>query len=321
MVGDFRPAQRRTRAAATAAAGSVMVALTLAIAVPAAAQPAAPPPAAAPQISRARDLYAAAEAAIADGRFDDAIRDYSAAHDLSRDPALLYKLGRAHERAGRCEAALGYYGRYLREGKPAPQFVATTRQRIAACGGHPPEREPAAAPSSSAPATPAAGAAPAPTAPPAEPVPAEPSPAEPSPGPAQLTAAALIPSNKHKVAWVMTGATIALATLGGVLAYASDSAENDIRDLYTGFLGRPPAFDPRTRDTYADLIDQGRRYERLAWASFGLAGAAAVSAAVLFVVGGKPSAEAAPAARPKAHSSVQITPIVTGATAGVWVRF
>src|SRR6185369_14145213 len=48
---------------------------------------------------------------------------------------LFYKIGRANERAGKCDAALLYYARYLREGNPSEAFAATTRERITACGG------------------------------------------------------------------------------------------------------------------------------------------------------------------------------------------
>ena len=53
---------------------------------------------------------------VHEDRFDDAIRDYGAAYELSRDPALFFKIGRANERAGKCEVAVSYYRRYLRQG-------------------------------------------------------------------------------------------------------------------------------------------------------------------------------------------------------------
>jgi uncharacterized protein involved in exopolysaccharide biosynthesis len=108
---------------------------------------------------------------------------------------------------------------------------------------------------------------------------------------------------------VLTGAGIALLTLGSVLAYAADSSENDIRDLYVGFAGQPPVFDARTQKDYNDLIDRGRQYEHLSWASFGLAGAAGVGAAVLFLVGGRE------------EPGLQVTPVVTSRSAGVAVAF
>ncbi|HMG54187.1 MAG TPA: hypothetical protein VK601_11905, partial [Kofleriaceae bacterium] len=101
-----------------------------------------------------------------------------------------------------------------------------------------------------------------------------------------------------------------LVALGGVLTYATNSAENDVRDLYAGFAGQPPAFDAQTRKRYDDLLDQGRRYQHLAWAAFGLAGAAAVGVTVLFTVGR--DAEPAPP---------RVTPVVGPRGAGVSVRF
>jgi hypothetical protein len=109
---------------------------------------------------------------------------------------------------------------------------------------------------------------------------------------------------------VLTGGAIALASLGGILAYAANSAENDVRDLYIGFAGQTPAFDARTRRSYDDLVAQGRRYQHLSWAAFGVAGAAAIGAAVMFATGRRPAAEHA-----------RITPVVTPSTAGVSVRF
>src|SRR5215475_3899732 len=119
----------RLGAAAAVALGAAVVALGGALGPPIArAEPA-------PDLARARELYRSAEAAMQDGRYDDAARDYGAAYELSADPALLYKLGHAYERAGKCDVALVYYARYLREGKPTEQFTALTRERIAACGG------------------------------------------------------------------------------------------------------------------------------------------------------------------------------------------
>src|SRR5689334_13092407 len=92
-------------------------------------------PAPAAELDRAKDLYKSAETAMKDGQFDDALRDYSAAYELSKDPALLFKIGRANERAGRCEVAVTYYARYLREGTPNEKFATLTRERITACGG------------------------------------------------------------------------------------------------------------------------------------------------------------------------------------------
>jgi hypothetical protein len=323
----------------------------------------------APDLARARELYRSAEAAMQAGRYDDAARDYGAAYELSADPALFYKIGRASERAGKCDVALLHYARYLRDGKPTEQFTALTRERIAACGGDPagsgsagtrgvaPGPGDASSPAGGAAAGPAAGADTAIASAtgkdqrPAEPARggsaaanaggsasgaspggaggatasagatgAEGSAAAPE-GPAGATpaagsgsaAAALIPPTRQKIAWLMGGGAIALVSLGGVLAYAASSSENDVRDLYAGFAGQAPMFDAQTRKRYDDLVDEGRRYQHLSWAAFGLAGAAAVGVAVLFTIGrgDEPAPPRAPA----------VTPVVGPRGAGVSVRF
>lgn len=297
----------------------------------------------------AKDLYLAAEAAMRDGRFEDAIRDYGASYERSHDPALFYKLGRANERAGRCQTALVYYARYLRDGKPSAQFAALTQERMAACGGDPASVAPSAltagssadprataghagnatitpdagaqgrAPSREAPGD---GAQPAEATPPREPTAAPaaagsaaPAPSAPptGPGPADSAPPRLIPSTPHKIAWLLGGSTIALVTLGGVLAYATRSAENDVRDLYAGLAGRTPSYDAQTQKRYHELVDEGRRYERLSWTAFGLAGVTAIGAAVLFVIGGAGGDAAGPPAR--------VAPLITARSAGVAVQF
>ena len=252
----------------------------------------------APDLARARELYRSAEAAMKDGRYDDAARDYGAAYELSADPALFYKIGHASERAGKCDVALPYYARYLREGKPTEQFTALTRERIAACSG---DRAGSGGAAGSAASTGAAASEHGTAS-------AE-GPASAGPAAGSGSAAALIPPTREKIAWLMGGGAIALVTLGGVLAYAASSSENDVRDLYAGFAGQPPMFDAQTRKRYDDLVDQGRRYQHLSWAAFGLAGAAAVGVAVLFTVGRHDEPAPSPA------------PTVTPLGAGVSVRF
>jgi hypothetical protein len=251
-----------------------------------------------------------------EGRFDDAARDYGASYEASKDPALFFKIGHANERGGKCDVALSYYARYLREGHPTEPFIASTRVRIVACGGDVHALEGSAVeprPTGSAgsavgpvvPGGPAAGRA---TGDP----PAAGSATVDVPGAGSAAApVTLVPSNSHKVAWIMTGGAVALATLGGVLAYASSSSENDVRDLYVGLGGQPATFDAQTKQRYDDLVDQGRRYQHLSWASFGLAGAAAAGAAVLFAIGG----------RPEAPGHARVTPTVTTHSAGVAVTF
>ena len=225
----------------------------------------------APDYARAKDLYKAAEAAMAAGQFGDAATNYGAVYDITKDPVLFYKLGSANEKAGRCDVALTFYRRYLDEAKPSEKFVAQTKERIAACGGTPPS--PPSAPAGGPPTPPVPGPATTPTAAPdlgagsAAPLPPGPPPAKPG---------------HHQAAWLCVSGSIAFATVGAVLAYSANAAENDVADLYVGLGGHPPAYNTRTRSQYEALQRDGRRYEVMSWMSFGVAGLAAVAAASLF---------------------------------------
>jgi hypothetical protein len=288
------------RAVASGVLAGVLAGLTLV----ADAQPA-------PDRARAKELYQAAETAMREARYDDAIRDYGAAYDLAPDPAFFWKLGSANQRAGKCDVAVVYYRRYLREAAPSESFVKVTRARIDACGGDPAARaEPGVAG-----ATGSAGAAP-PEPPPtagnsASPEPGPEPAAEPAPAPAPPAAGAAPTTGagsaapatsprlgRHKGPWLLVGGAIAFATLGAVFAYSSDTAERDVEDLYVGLAGTPPPFNATTRKLYDDAIAEGRRYEKLSLVGFGVAGALAVGAAVWFAVGRDERITVAPAVAP-----------------------
>ncbi len=237
-----------------------------------------------PDLERAKDLYRTAEAQMAAGQFGDASATYGAVYELTRDPVLFYKIGSANEKAGKCDVAVIYYGRYLREAKPAEKFVSLTRERITACGGDPstpvatdPVVEPPAAGSAAGSADGVAGPAGPGSASGSGTVAAEVPVAE-APVPVEQR-----PVGQHKTAWLLVGGSIAFATIGAVLAYSASAAENDVADLYIGLGDRPPVFDARTQSTYEALLADGRRYEVLSWTSFGLAGAAAIGAAIVFL--------------------------------------
>ncbi|CAN5915519.1 hypothetical protein BH11MYX3_BH11MYX3_48160 [soil metagenome] len=233
---------------------------------------------------RAKDFYKSAEAGMKEGRFLDAARDYGAAYEITRDPILFYKIGSANERAGKCDVALIYYGRYLREGKPSEAFVSMTRERITACGGNPDAEH------TTSPATTGSGSEPDVVPPVGNGSGSATTTAGSAAGSATVTGvgsavgtgSAVHLSSSNKGAWILVASSIALVTVGGVLAYAASSSENDVDDLYAGFTGQPPVFDARTQQTYNDLVDEGRRYETLSWISFGLAGATAIGAGLLF---------------------------------------
>ncbi len=251
------------------------------------AQPA--PPASEPDYARATELYEAATRAMDEGRPDDAARDFLAAYAITKDPVLFYKIGSAYEKAGNCREALGYYQRYLDEGKPADNFVALTRERIEACTAQlnttppAPEPEPPAPPDTAPADAPAASPTDAPVEPPADtPIPQ--------------------PTVNQDRAWLFVGGALAFVTAGAVLAYSTSSAEQDVRDLYIANNGRPPEYDANTKKRYEALIDEGRRYEILTWTSFGLAAGCAIGATIFFLRDG---------------GEVSVAPVVTPKETGV----
>jgi hypothetical protein len=251
----------------------------------------------APDMKRVKELYNNAERAMTEGRHADAVRDYGEVYELTKDPVLFYKIGSANEKAGKCDVALIYYGRYLKEAKPAEQFIARTHERISACGG---TIDPIGTPEPTGSATPTGSAAPEPAGSAAEPTPA-----------AAGSAAPVV--GKHRGPWLLVGGSLALVTVGAVLAYQADAAENDLRDLYVGIEGMPPAFNDRTRERYDAVVAEGKRYEKLSWASFGLAGALAIGAALWFKLG---SSDDAPA-----KTSVMPTVNRDGAAVTTTIRF
>jgi len=225
-------------------------------------------------LDHARDLYIAAETAMTEARFADAARDYALALELSRDPALLFKLGAASEKAGNCEVAVDYYRRYLREGKPAAEFVTLTRERIQACGADPDAGSGSGSAVDTA-GSDAGGAGSGSAAPPPP-----------------------LPQAKHRAAWLLVGGAIAAATAGAVLAYSANASERDVEDLYAGLNGQPPTFDASTRKHFDDLVDEGTRYQTLSWVSFGAAAVLGGLAAWRFVTDQDSRVEVAPTASP-----------------------
>lgn len=214
--------------------------------------------------------------------------------------------------------------------------VSVSRAQPAPDAPPPPEPTPAPAPSAPPPDMPI-NVPPAPETPPDQPAPAPapettPAPAptpEPAPTPApepspELTtaqqaeeaatsesAAPAIASSRNKdAAWLFVGGALTFLTAGAVLAYSTSSVEQDIRDLYVTADNSSPEFDASTRERYEALQREGRRYEILAWSSFGLAAACAAGAAVFFV-------------RASRESDVTVAPTVapTGAGVSLSLRF
>jgi hypothetical protein len=115
----------------------LLIAGALAIGVAGAAVAAAPALAqqAQPDFKKAAEHYKAGEAAMAAELYLDAAREYAIAYEITRDPVLFFKIATANDKGGKCDVAVTYYRRYLKEGKPDEEFRKTTEQRIAVCEG------------------------------------------------------------------------------------------------------------------------------------------------------------------------------------------
>jgi tetratricopeptide (TPR) repeat protein len=253
-----------------------------------------------PDLAHAKELYDAANQAMNENRFDDAAQGYGAAYDITHDPILFFKIGVANEKAGRCDTALIYFGRYLKEANPELKFQEMAQEHIRACHGDARDIDTTAEPagSGSGSAEPAAGSGSA----------AEPPSSGSDAGSALVAPPPPPPEHPHgnDAAWLMVGGGLAFVTLGAVLAYAASSSEQDLKDLYVGLDGNPPVYDTALAKRYQSLLDEGHRYEHLSWGAFGVAGGFAVAATILFVRG---------------HHESRIEPVVGAHSAGVSVHF
>lgn len=164
-------------------------------------------------IERARQHFAA-------GRDREALSELETAYRIDPTPNLLYALGTALSRLGRCEEAAGYYTRFL-ETKPAERQSAQAREAMAAC-------------------KPAQTSEPKPEPPP--PPKPEPKPEPPPPPPPP----AVRPWYSLKLGWALAGA----GALAGIASgYFYISSNGDVDDAKTA---------PSYGET-EDLLDDAKR--------------------------------------------------------------
>jgi hypothetical protein len=249
----------------------------------------------APDFARAKQLYDTASSELDKGAYADAMRDFGAAYEITKDPVVFFKIALANEKAGKCDVALVYYARYLREAKPAQHFVDTTKEHVAACGGASDDTL-AGMDGSGSGSTPTKSS-------------------EPEVGQGALAATgsdtgsgsdagagsdagsgadltglgsgSATPAVTHRhgrdLPWLMIGGALAFVTAGAVLAYSASSSEQDIRDLYVGLDNMSPVYDMKTQQRYQELLDEGHRYQYLSLGAFGIAAGFTVAATLLFV--------------------------------------
>ena len=272
----------------------------------------------APDYAAAKKHYTTGQVALSEKRYSDAVREFGAAYEITKDPVLFFKIGEAHDGAGDCAKALPYYERYVKQGKPVGEHLAATEQRIATC------KRKVARESS-----------PPPTEPTTEKPPVEKSPdekqklvTEKSGGAGSPSAAgsgeAVVDAQpsaftdqptswKRTTAWISVGLTVAFATTGVVMGLSASSREEDIENL-VGFrdaAGDPSTYTGTTKTRYDDLVDEGDRFNLLSRVAFGIAGATAITAAIFFVIdsGGGESRPGTVATR---RPSLAVTPSRAG---------
>ena len=269
-----------------------------------------------PDFARAKQLYDTASSELDKGAYTDAVRDFGAAYEITKDPVVFYKIGVANEKAGKCDVALVYYARYVREAKPAQHFIDVTKEHVAACGGdwRSLEAKPVDKPDTLAGMDTGSGSASGmdkklPTGGNVDAgsgnyeIRTAPSNANADAGSGSDAGSAVgsdavgadagsgsgppapVIGHRHgrDLPWLMVGGALAFVTAGAVLAYSASSSEQDIRDLYVGLDHMSPVFDAKTQQRYQELLDEGHRYQYLSWGSFAIATGFAAAATILFV--------------------------------------
>jgi tetratricopeptide (TPR) repeat protein len=142
----------------TRSLAAITALLAITAARPAHAQPVAPPPAAAQ--ADADRLVAEAGRHFEAGRLADALAAFRRAHDLVRDPKLLFAMAKLEVELGDCASAVEHLRQFLAM-NPGPRATEAARQESAACAppsATEPIPPPAGSPSTAA--TPAPGATP-----------------------------------------------------------------------------------------------------------------------------------------------------------------
>ncbi|HUH05811.1 MAG TPA: hypothetical protein VML75_27670 [Kofleriaceae bacterium] len=245
-----------------------------------------------PDYEAAREAYTTAEKAFAKGEYDLAAREFGKAYYITKDPVLFFRIALSYEKSGDCDTAVVYFGRYLREAKPADTEKKLAEQAVARCTK-------ATAPDTGAGAGTGAGDTGAGTGTAGagdtgsgavapdfgdDPVVA-PVGGRTTPPPFEEDQ----PSWKRSAAWISVGVTVAFVTTGAVLGLSASSRQEDIENLisFRDQNMQPQQFEGTIQQKYDDLVEEGEQLDKLSKVAFGLAGAAAISATVFFVLDAK----------------------------------
>jgi tetratricopeptide (TPR) repeat protein len=287
-----------------------------------------------PDFEAAKKHYKNAKDAEKRGDYDTAIAEFAAAYDITKDPKILYSIGRAYESSGNKDAAVVYYRRYITEAKDAKdrdevkariddlegKGAGTTDGGTIGGGsdtgggtsgggsdtGGGTSGGGTSGGSGNDLVTPDLGGGGDDTDPGG------------GGGPSFVEGGSRW---QRTAGWVSIGIAAVALTTGAVLGESAASAEEDINRLvdYRDDMRRPTTFTGTVREDYNDAKADGARDEKLAIVAFSLAGAAAVAATVFFIMDPGPQEEGA-SARAPARSKVakrRVTPLVAPGSIGV----
>ncbi|HTM23304.1 MAG TPA: hypothetical protein VL172_22435 [Kofleriaceae bacterium] len=269
----------------------------------------------------AKKAWDKAQAALKKGEWAIAQREFGTCYEVTKDPVMFYWIAYAHDKGGNCDAATIYYRRYIKEGKPGESDRKRSEDAIARCegGAKPPDN---GGGGDVKPPDNGGGGAVKPVGdddddggtglvkptgdddlPP------------PGGGGGPPSDVDTKPSWKWTAAWISVGGTVAFATAGAVLGLSAKSRQEDIENLiqYRDNQGRPASFDPLIQARYDDLVDEGKKLDRLSKISFAVAGGAAAAAVLFFVLDHTSSKHAEGSASRRIH----LAPAVAGDGAGL----
>jgi tetratricopeptide (TPR) repeat protein len=246
-------------------------------------------PAAAQDYAAAGQHFEAAQESFQKGDFPRAAQEYQAAYNITKDPALLFQIGEAWQRAGDAQQALASYRAYVKE-QPTGADRAEADKRILSIEAvlNPPSATPqavppaaAVAPSPPLAADPATTPAPPATTPPptaATPPPVAPPPVAPPPSSAPP------PRRLRTAGWIAVALGVAVATSGAILGLGAQNRADELgRRTNTTVNGQPPIYDANQADAYQTLMSEGRAYNIAAISLLGVAGASLATGAALFI--------------------------------------
>jgi hypothetical protein len=269
------------------------------------------------------------------GRYPEAIKEFEAAYELKKDPALLFNLAQAYRLAGNAEQALHFYKTYLRY-VPRPPNKAEIDDRIAALekqvAEHPQtQTQPPPAADATAPPPPPPPLATTPPAAPPPPTPAPPAAEAPpqvtvqssSPPPSSEVATPpnlltstpappqAAPSHGHQfqLAGIITGGVGAVLLVAAMVEGArAKSASNEVQN--EAKTGTP--FDP-------SIESRGKSAEKAQWTFLTLGLLAGGGGAALWFYGRHVDMKAAEQSGPRVSFAPVLAP--TGAGAMLRMRF